>query len=313
MIVPFTVAALLMAVGKHLPRRVLDVLAITTTTTVAVLCALLLARSLDAPLVYWFGGWQPRDGIALGIAFVIDPIGAALALLAALLVLAGFVYSWRYFNEVGPLYPALMLTFLGAMAGFALTGDLFNLFVFFELMSVAAYALTATKIEEEESLMGAFNFAVSNSVGSFLVLTGIALIYGRTGALNLAQIGAALAGPARRWSGDRGVGVDRFRLFGQGGAGAVSLLAGRCPRRRADAGVRAVLRRHGRVGPVRGAARATGPPSPDRWRAHENGAATAAVDRRHAERGPRRRHVLRPAPSQALARFLDGQPHGACS
>ena len=85
-----------------------------------------------------------------------------------------------------------MLTFLGAMAGFALTGDLFNLFVFFELMSVAAYALTATKIEEEESLMGAFNFAVSNSVGSFLVLTGIALIYGRTGALNLAQIGAAL-------------------------------------------------------------------------------------------------------------------------
>jgi len=193
-IVPFTVAALLMAGGKRLPRRVIDALTITTTTVVVLLCALLLARSLDAPFVYWFGGWQPRDGIVLGIDFVIDPVGGALALLAALLVLAGFVYSWRYFNEVGPLYPALMLTFLGAMAGFALTGDLFNLFVFFELMSVAAYALTATKIEEEESLMGAFNFAVSNSVGSFLVLVGIALIYGRTGALNLAQVGAALQG-----------------------------------------------------------------------------------------------------------------------
>ncbi|MGH7225323.1 MAG: proton-conducting transporter membrane subunit, partial [Gemmataceae bacterium] len=194
MIVPFIAAALLMAVGKRLPRRAVDVLSITTSTAVAVLCALLLARALDGPFVYWFGDWQPRDGVALGIAFVIDPIGAALALLAALLVLAGFVYSWRFFNEVGPLYPALMLTFLGAMAGFALTGDLFNLFVFFELMSVSAYALTATKIEEEESLMGAFNFAVSNSVGSFLVLTGIALIYGRAGALNLAQIGTALQG-----------------------------------------------------------------------------------------------------------------------
>lgn len=191
-IVPFTLAALLMAAGKHLPRRVIDVLTITTAAVVVVLCALLLDQSLHGLIVYWFGGWQPRDGIALGISFVIDPAGAALALLTSLLVLAGFVYSWRYFDEVGPLYPALMLTFLGAMAGFALTGDLFNLFVFFELMSVAAYALTATKIEEEESLMGAFNFAVSNSVGSFLVLIGIALLYGRTGALNLAQIGMAL-------------------------------------------------------------------------------------------------------------------------
>lgn len=181
-----------MAVGKHLPRRAIDILCLVTTAAVVVLCAMLLDASRQTLLVYWFGGWTPRGGIALGISFAIDPFGAGLALLSALLVLAGFLYSWRYFQEVGPLYPALMLTFLGAMCGFSLTGDLFNLFVFFELMSVAAYALTAHKIEEEESLMGAFNFAVSNSVGSFLVLTGIALIYGRTGALNLAQIGTTL-------------------------------------------------------------------------------------------------------------------------
>lgn len=191
-VVPFTIAAVLMAAGKRFPRRVIDVLAIATTAAVGVSCAVLLDQSRQRPIVYWFGGWAPQDGIALGISFFIDPFSAMLALLASLLVLAGFVYSWRYFHEVEPLYPALMLIFLGALAGFALTGDLFNLFVFFELMSVAAYALTATKIEEEESLMGAFNFAVSNSVGSFLVLTGIALLYGRTGALNLAQIGAAL-------------------------------------------------------------------------------------------------------------------------
>ena len=68
------------------------------------------------------------------------------------------------------------------------------MFVFFELMSVAAYALTGYKVEEKKPLEGALNFAIVNSLGGFLVLLGITLLYGRTGALNLAQIGQALAG-----------------------------------------------------------------------------------------------------------------------
>src|SRR5436305_14293513 len=86
-----------------------------------------------------------------------------------------------------------MLIYLAAMVGFALSGDLFNMFVFFELMSAPAYALTGYKIEERGPLQGALNFAISNSIGAFLTLSGIGLIYGRTGALNLAQIGASLA------------------------------------------------------------------------------------------------------------------------
>src|SRR4051812_19022123 len=87
-----------------------------------------------------------------------------------------------------------MLVFLAGAMGFSLTGDLFNLFVFFELVSVSAYALTAYDIEEEGPLTGTLNFAVTNSVGAALVLIGIALLYARTGALNMAQIGNALAG-----------------------------------------------------------------------------------------------------------------------
>ena len=89
------------------------------------------------------------------------------------------------------------------MVGFCLSGDLFNLFVFFELMSVSAYALTGYDVDEGAALEGSLNFAVTNTIGSFLLLIGIALLYARTGALNIAQIGARrsrMAAPTGWWS-----------------------------------------------------------------------------------------------------------------
>ncbi|HEX6654362.1 MAG TPA: proton-conducting transporter membrane subunit [Thermoleophilaceae bacterium] len=192
--IPLITAAVLVAAGGTVPRRVVDVLACTASGACIVLCALVLHDTSDGTLVHWFGGWTPRDGVALGISFAIDQIGAGIALFAALLFLAAFVFCWRYFVVLGPIFHALMLVFLAAMLGFGYTGDLFNLFVFFELLSVAAYALVAYDIEEEGPLQGALNFAVTNTIGAFLILIGIALLYGRTGALNMAQVGEALAG-----------------------------------------------------------------------------------------------------------------------
>jgi multicomponent Na+:H+ antiporter subunit D len=192
--VPMVVAALLVGAAAIVPRRVLDWASLVASVAVAVMCAVVLADTIDADVVYWFGGWTPKNGVALGISFAIDGIGASLALFAALLFVCAFIFSWRYFVVVGPLYHALMLVFLAAMVGFSFTGDLFNLFVFFELLSVAAYALVAYDIEEEGPLQGSLNFAVTNTVGAFSILTGIALLYGRTGALNMAQIGESLAG-----------------------------------------------------------------------------------------------------------------------
>src|SRR6185312_6607973 len=104
-----------------------------------------------------------------------------------------FVFSWYYFESIKSLYHALMLVFLAGMCGLALTGDLFNLFVWFELMSAAGVALCGYKSEESGPLQGAINFAVSNTLGAYLSLTGIAILYAQTGALNMAQVGAALA------------------------------------------------------------------------------------------------------------------------
>ncbi len=195
--VPFGLAAVLAArVPVPFQRRHAELVAAAGALLVGVLCLLLLREALDSdgPVVTQLGGWAPRPGgVVLGISLAFDPLGAALALLASVLVGTALVFAWRFFDAVGPTFHALILVFLGSLTGFALTGDLFNMFVFFELMSVSAYALTAYRIERAASLQGALTFAVTNSVGAVMILFGIALVYGRTGALNLAQVGEALA------------------------------------------------------------------------------------------------------------------------
>jgi multicomponent Na+:H+ antiporter subunit D len=192
--VPLVMAAVLLATDALARQSVADVLAVATSIAVTVLCAILLAHTVGGHVVVsWMGGWVPHHGVALGISLTVDTIGAGMATLVGLVVTLALVFSSRYFEVVGHLFHALMLVFLAAMAGFALTGDLFNMFVFFELMSAAAYALTAYHVEERGPLQGAINFAITNSVGAFCLLSGIALLYARTGALNLAQIGETLA------------------------------------------------------------------------------------------------------------------------
>jgi multicomponent Na+:H+ antiporter subunit D len=196
---PLLVAAALVGLAPVCPRPVADAAAVLTAALVTLACLALLAISLDGPVVYWFGGWTPRGGIALGVAFAVDPVGAALAALAGVLATAALTFSWRIFEAVRTLHHGLMLVFLAGIVGFCLSGDLFNMFVFYELFSVAAYALAGYQTTNPGSVRGALNFAITNSVGAILVLGGIALLYGRTGALNLAQLGQSLArGPADR-------------------------------------------------------------------------------------------------------------------
>jgi multicomponent Na+:H+ antiporter subunit D len=189
--VPLLSAAAITAAGPLLGRRrrVLDAVAIGVAAVVAVMLMVIMARTAAGDTVYWFAGFRPFHRAAIGIDFAAGPLSAGLAALAAVLVTAAMTFSWRYFEQVATHYHTLMLTFLAGLVGFCLTGDVFNLFVWFELMGVSAYALTAYRPEERGPIQGALNFAITNSVGAYLSLSGIALIYGRTGALNMAQIG----------------------------------------------------------------------------------------------------------------------------
>ena len=153
-VVPLLAAPLLIVSGAFAPRWFEDGLAGLSALAVVTLCVLLAVHAGHEPFAYWLGGWRPRYGVAIGISLSIDPLGAGMAAFAALLVLAALAYSWRYFDAVKGLFHALMLLFMVGMVGFCLTGDLFNLIVFIELMSAAAYALTAYRIEERAPSRG---------------------------------------------------------------------------------------------------------------------------------------------------------------
>jgi len=193
---PLSVAGLLLVFGRMLPRRLPDVLAILVALAVAAICIVMAIHAASVPLVCWFGGWTPRHGAApgsvIGISFVVDQAGASVAAFIAVLFAASMLFSWGYFEEVHAHFHVLMLLFMTGMVGFCLTHDLFNLFVWFEVMSVSAFALTGYQLRTS-ALEGALNFTVVNTIGSYLLLGGIGLIYARLGALDMTALGVGVA------------------------------------------------------------------------------------------------------------------------
>lgn len=191
--IPLIVAAFLALAGRWLGRRFCDALSIAIAGATVWATVLILQGVWLQPYTYWFGNWWPRNShVALGICFSIDAIGAAIAVLVAVLATAGLIFSWKIFQDTENHFQPLVLIFMAAMCGFSYTGDLFNLFVFFELMSVSAFALCGLKTLEPAPLQGAYNFAIVNTVGAFMIVLGIGLLYAQTGALNFAQIGRSL-------------------------------------------------------------------------------------------------------------------------
>ncbi|MCX5064030.1 complex I subunit 5 family protein [Streptomyces sp. NBC_00452] len=193
--VPLLGAALLVIGGRLMPRVVAESVACAVSGGTAGLAIVLLLNS-SPPLTEWAGGWTPVNGRSVGIVLVGDGPGLGMAALASVLTLAALAYSWHYFDEPprghAGSFPALMLLFQGGMCGFAIAGDLFDAFVFFELMSVVAYALTGTRVEEARAVQGALTFAVVTSLGAYAMLMGIGLLYARTGELAMTQIGRGL-------------------------------------------------------------------------------------------------------------------------
>jgi multicomponent Na+:H+ antiporter subunit D len=150
-------------------------------------------------LAHFMGHWGPTGGRALGIAFAADPFGMVFALAASGVGLLLVLYALAELRDLGGLelgnFACLFLLLLAGLIGAALTADLFNLFVWFEVSALASYALTAFFLERPLALEAAFKMLVLTTLASFAVFVGSAILYGTEGGLNFAQLGRSLVGP----------------------------------------------------------------------------------------------------------------------
>lgn len=189
-LLPLFTAALLLAVGDgagaHASRalhraRVLSM--------VSALLGLLVAAAMvhDASggewRVYRLGAWPAPFGIVL----VVDRLSALMVLLTQLLAVPVILYASGGWDAHGRHFHALLQFQLMGLNGAFVTGDLFNLFVFFEVLLIASYVLLVHGQGRERFRFGV-PYVVLNLVASSLFLVGVALVYAVTGTLNLADL-----------------------------------------------------------------------------------------------------------------------------
>jgi multicomponent K+:H+ antiporter subunit D len=154
--------------------------------------------------VYSIGGWPAPFGIVL----VVDRVAAVMVTLAATVALSALVYSVTRWDRPGQPFHSLFQFLTMGLNGAFLTGDLFNLFVFFEVLLAASYGLMLRGGGTERVRLGLHYVAV-NLTGSILFLVGVALIYGMAGTLNMADLAgrAAALAPEERALFDAGAAI----------------------------------------------------------------------------------------------------------
>ncbi len=149
-----------------------------------------VAAVQELPLiVYKMGNWPPPFGIVM----VLDAFSAFMALVISIVVFSGALFSFRYLSHYTGQWKfyTLYMLITAAMMGIVLTGDLFNMFVFFEIAAISSYALVAFGVDAEE-LEASFKYMVMGEIGGLTFLLTIALIYARTSTLNLADVSTAV-------------------------------------------------------------------------------------------------------------------------
>ncbi len=147
--------------------------------------ALLYRVISDGAVTMVMGRWLPP----FGIAFTVDIFGALMALTAAVVALAASFYSLGEITVSGRRYgffPFLMLLLAGVSGAF-LTGDVFNLYVWFEVLLISSFGLLILGSEPEQ-IEGALKYAVLNLIATTLFLVSVGYLYAVFGTLNMADI-----------------------------------------------------------------------------------------------------------------------------
>lgn len=183
-IIPLAGAVLCMLCRKSLGLQKFFALAFSTLILLVALC--LMAHTRDGTIaVMHVGGWQAPFGITL----VVDMLSSVMLLLTGLLAVGVSVYACfdldRPRMQFG-FFPLCLILLMGVNGAFV-TGDLFNLYVWFEVLLTASFILLALGGERPQ-LEGSIKYVALNLLSSALFLAGIGILYGMAGTLNMAGL-----------------------------------------------------------------------------------------------------------------------------
>jgi len=190
-LLPLATAALMLLLGEG--RRGLKAAFNLLSTTAGLAIAIYLLMGVaerDAPAafgVYLPGNWP----VPFGIVLVVDRLSALMAVLTGCVGLASLLFALARWHHAGAYFHVLFQLQLMGLYGAFLTADLFNLFVFFEVLLAASYGLLLHGGGGERVRAGLHYIAI-NLVASLLFLIGVAVLYGVTGTLNMADIAQKL-------------------------------------------------------------------------------------------------------------------------
>ena len=192
-LIPLAAAAAQVLLGIRFRRLRTSLSFLSCFALVAVAAALMMSASAPngegTTLVYNVGNWPARFAIVL----VVDRLSALMLLLSAVLALAVLPYALGRWQRMGPHFQPLVQLLLVGYNGAFLTGDLFNLFVFFEVLLAASYGLVLHGSGARRVGAGLHYIAI-NLTASMLFLIGVSLIFGVTGTLNMAVLAHLIPG-----------------------------------------------------------------------------------------------------------------------
>ena len=164
---------------------------------VAAACAVLAGVQLwtvlhEGTILYELGGWEPP----WGIEYRIDAVNAFMALIVASIAAITLPYALLSVEREIPaakiplFYSALLLCLTGLL-GITQTGDIFNIFVFLEISSLASYALISLG-QDRRAFTAAYQYLIMGTIGATFYLIGVGLIYSQTGSLNMQDLATIL-------------------------------------------------------------------------------------------------------------------------
>ncbi|MDX9740505.1 MAG: monovalent cation/H+ antiporter subunit D [Gammaproteobacteria bacterium] len=188
-LLPLLCAALLIPVDERRHRLKFSINMASVAALLAIAIALIIrADGADGPQVYLVANWAAPFGITL----LVDRLSAMMLLLTGILAGAALIYAAQRWSRIGVHFHSLFQFLLMGINGAFLTHDLFNLFVFFEVMLAASYGLVLHGYNAGRIRAG-LEFIAVNLAASLVFLIGLALIYGASGTLNLSDLAQRVA------------------------------------------------------------------------------------------------------------------------